>query len=100
MASGRHLQVSRCMLPVINERGCTCAADPPEGCVSQTGGLCVAAQVYYFRRGSVKLANRNYQNVRSDYIIHMDSGCSLLHKQFCSFRLASQVLLIRPNTIG
>ena len=36
---------------------------------------CVAAcQVYYFKRGTVKLANRDYQNLRNDYIIHMDNG--------------------------
>ena len=36
---------------------------------------CVAPrQVYYFKRGSVKLANRNYQNARNDYIIHMENG--------------------------
>ena len=43
--------------------------------------LCTA-QVYYFRRGSVKLANRTYQNVRSDYIIHMDSGSACCSSNF------------------
>jgi hypothetical protein len=33
-------------------------------------------RVYIFRRGSVKLANKNYKTVRNDYTIHMDSGCA------------------------
>ncbi len=36
----------------------------------------VEGEAYYFRRGSVKLANKNYQNVRNDYVIHMDNGCA------------------------
>lgn len=35
-------------------------------------------EAYYFRRGSVKLANKNYQTVRNDYVIHMDNGCVFL----------------------
>ncbi len=33
-------------------------------------------RVYIFRRGQVKLANKNYKTVRNDYTIHMDSGCA------------------------
>lgn len=31
-------------------------------------------RVYIFRRGAVKLANKNYKTVRNDYTIHMDAG--------------------------
>jgi hypothetical protein len=47
-----------------------------------------APQVYYFKRGAVKLANRAYQNVRNDYIIHMDAGCARAPLLCCTMRQA------------
>ena len=34
-------------------------------------------QVYYFSRGKVKPANRNFSTVRNDYTINLDNGCAL-----------------------
>ena len=33
-------------------------------------------QVYYFSRGKVKPANRNFSTVRNDYTINLDNGCA------------------------
>ena len=52
------------------------AGCPPVSLGLQALIYVAAQQVYYFKRGNVKLANRNYQNVRNDYIIHMDNGCA------------------------
>lgn len=31
-------------------------------------------QVYYFRRGSVKLSQGKFKSARNDYVISMDTG--------------------------
>lgn len=39
--------------------------------------MCCVLQVYYFSRGKVKPANRNFSTVRNDYTINLDNGCGL-----------------------
>ena len=34
----------------------------------------LCAQVYYFRRGAVKLSQGKFKSARNDYVISMDTG--------------------------
>ena len=42
-------------------------------------------QVYYFSKGKVKPANRNFSGVRNDYTINFDRECApfpIIHQQW------------------
>ena len=52
---------------------CACVLSGAPTCAHINAAL----QVYYFSRGKVKPANRNFSTVRNDYTINLDNGCAL-----------------------
>ncbi|BDA51382.1 Replication protein A 70 kDa DNA-binding subunit B [Coccomyxa sp. Obi] len=64
-------------IEVVDEQGTTIEITLWRGLAEKFHDHLVEGEAYYFRRGSVKLANKNYQTVRNDYVIHMDNGSEI-----------------------
>ncbi|KAK9902800.1 hypothetical protein WJX75_006399 [Coccomyxa subellipsoidea] len=64
-------------IEVVDDRGTTIEITLWRGLAEKFYDHLEEGRVYIFRRGSVKLANKNYKTVRNDYTIHMDSGSEI-----------------------
>ncbi|EIE20008.1 hypothetical protein COCSUDRAFT_19010 [Coccomyxa subellipsoidea C-169] len=62
---------------VVDDQGTTIEITLWRGLAEKFYDHLEEGRVYIFRRGQVKLANKNYKTVRNDYTIHMDNGSEI-----------------------